>query len=119
MALKRNVALPGVVRDAILGQLTNFLTATGSVQTDALILPSDVAIFTTVASNTGCILPPSTDPADECMVTNHGANTLKVYPPSGGKIANGSANAAFSVAATKSAIFKSIDGTNYAAFLSA
>jgi hypothetical protein len=50
---------------------------------------------------------------------NHGANTLSVYPPTGGKIANGSANAAFSVAATKTAQFQAISSTDYAASLSA
>jgi uncharacterized protein (AIM24 family) len=52
-------------------------------------------------------------------VTNHGANTLTVYPATGGKIANGSANAGFSVPANKSAFFQCIDGTSWAACLSA
>jgi hypothetical protein len=50
---------------------------------------------------------------------NHGANTLSVYPPTGGKIANGSANAAFSVAANKMATFVNIGSGNWAASVSA
>jgi hypothetical protein len=84
-------------------------------------------IFTTVASSTGVILPWGVDGttsgplqlADEITIINHGANTLSVYPQTGGKIANGSANAAFSVAATKTAYFTYIGGGNFAAALSA
>jgi hypothetical protein len=104
---------------AAVGFPSNSLTATGNSQGTALLLPSDFSIFTTVAASTGAILPSNTTPGDWYTVVNHGANALSVYPPTGGKIANGSANAAFSVGANKTAQFQSIDGTNFAASLSA
>lgn len=94
------------------------LTATGNSQGTALAVPSDFNVFTTVAASTGCILPNSAV-TDWITVVNHGANTLSVYPPTGGKIANGSANAAFSVGANKTAQFQAISSTDYAASLSA
>lgn len=108
----------GLQAQASVGILANSLTALGNSQGTALALPSDFNIFTTVAASTGTILPTGA-PGDWYTVVNHGANSLSVYPPTGGKIANGTANAAFAVAATKTAQFQCIDGTNYAASLSA
>lgn len=101
------------------GIVSNSLTATGSTQGNALALPSDFNVFTTVAASTGAILPSVSSAGDWYTVVNHGANSLSVYPPTGGKIANGSANAAFAVGANKTAQFQSIDGLNFAASLSA
>lgn len=120
-------SVPEFTRQAIVGIPSTSLTATGSSQGTALALPTDFNIFTTVASSTGAILPWGVDGAtqgpvqvaDEITVVNHGANTLSIYPQSGGKIANGSANAAFSVAATKTAYFTYIGSGNWAASLSA
>jgi hypothetical protein len=98
------------------------LTATGSNQGTALALPSDFNVFTTVGASTGAILPANganVNMTDSYIVVNHGASTLSVYPPTGGKIANGSANAAFSVAAGKTAWFLNIGSGNWAASVSA
>jgi hypothetical protein len=108
----------GLSAQASVGLLANSLTATGNSQGTALALGSDFNVFTTVAASTGCILPTGSA-ADWYTVVNHGSNTLSVYPPVGGKIANGSTNAAFSVGANKTAQFQCIDGLNYAASLSA
>jgi hypothetical protein len=119
------------VRSAVVGILTNSATATGNSQGTALALPSDFVVFTTVAASTGAILPTPLDvgtgtpPAgvvlagDEIVVVNHGASTLTVYPQSGGKIANGSTNAGFSVSATKMATFKYLGSGGWAASVSA
>jgi hypothetical protein len=103
------------------GILSNSLTAAGNSQGTALAAPSDFMVFTTVSASTGVILPanPGAQPGDYYTIVNHGAQTLSVYPPSGGKIANGSANAAFSVLSTKTAFLVCIDGTNWAAATSA
>ncbi len=106
----------------LLSSNSNNLTATGASQGTALALPSDFNIFTTVAASTGAILPAASsqnNPADSYIVVNHGANALSVYPPTGGKIANGAANAAFSVAANKTAQFLHLGSGNYAASVSA
>lgn len=107
---------------ASLGIPSTSQTAAGSNQGTALALPSDFVVFTTVGSSTGAILPangPNVNLTDVYIVVNHGANTLSVYPPSGGKVANGTTNAAFSVAATKMAWFYNIGSNNWAASLSA
>ena len=101
------------------GLLSNTQTATGNSQGTALAIPSDFVVFTTVAASTGTILPSNCLPGDWYTIVNHGANSLSVYPPTGGKIANGSANAAFAVAANKMAQIICIDSLNFAASLSA
>ena len=106
---------------ASVGVVTNSQTATGTIRTDALALPSDFVIFTTVASNTGTRLPSANvNLADSFIIVNHGANTLKVYPAtSTGTVANGAAGAALSVAASKTAYFTFLGSDNWAASVSA
>lgn len=110
------------------GILSSGLVATGNSQVTALILPTDFNIFATVAASTGAILPGASDtpttpgialPTDQVVVVNHGANSLSVYPQSGGKIANGAANAAFAVAANKTAFFLYLGSSLWAASVSA
>lgn len=96
--------------------VSNSLTAAGSTQANAVLLGDDINVFTTTGASTGCILPSTlvASGGDKITVINYGANALSVYPPTGGKINNGTTNAAVSLAANKSGIFISIDGTNYA-----
>lgn len=101
------------------GTVSNNLTAAGSTQGTALAVTDDVNISTTTALSTGVILPATLAAGDTMTVANYGANALAVYPPTGGKINNGSANASVSVAANKSGVFVSIDGTNFIGVLSA
>jgi hypothetical protein len=103
----------------IMGIVTSGLTATGSDQAGALAITDDISIVTTTAASTGVRLPAGTQPGDTYVIANHGANSLSVYPPTGGKIANGTGDAAKALAATKAGIYISIDGTNYAAVISA
>lgn len=111
--------------DAIGEKVANSLTAVvGPAQNTAAICPADVNVFTTVAANGACIIgAPSVGslytlsaPGDEITVINYGANPLSIYPPVGGKISNGTANAAVSVAANAGARFKCIDGINFHQF---
>jgi len=90
-------------------------TATGSTQATAFQISSATTVFGTVASGTGAILPTVTA-GDELWVTNYGANALTVYPPVGGAINNGSANAGVSIAANGTTAFKcvSANGLNFA-----
>lgn len=104
---------------SVVGTVTNSVTATGSSQTDAYALGSSNTVFTTVAASTGAILPAASSPGDRVFVANLGANTLSVYPPTGGAINNIAANGAFSVATLKSASFMSRDGTSWVSTLSA
>lgn len=115
---------PPAQAQAIAGYASLAQTATGASLATALAMPSDFVQFTTVAASTGARLPASTagnvNIPDSYVVVNYGANTLSVYPgTSSGKIANGSAGAAFSVAANKSAHFFYLGSDNWAAILSA
>lgn len=103
----------------IMGRSTSGLTATGTTQTDALLLPTTVCEFTTVASGTGTRIPANLDPADKIYVHNAGANALSVYPPTGELIQSGAVNAAFSVAANKCVLLVKRSPTKWMAILSA
>lgn len=91
------------------------LIAAGSSTTDALVLSglTDNYILATVAASTGARLVPG-DVGDEVCVTNYGANTLTLYPPSGGKANNGSTDVGVSVAAGKTAFVKFTTATTVA-----
>lgn len=58
---------------------SNALTAAGTNQATALVLPSNINRFTTVASGTGVVLPAATKPGQILYIYNAGANVLKVY----------------------------------------
>jgi hypothetical protein len=96
--------LPGVTAQAILGSASNALTATGTTQADAYYMSYDINVFTTVAASTGAVLPVSNQ-GDTIVVVNNGANTLSVYPPTGGSVANQSTNTAYSLPAGCTAEF--------------
>lgn len=86
-----------VQAQAVQGTVANGLVAAGTTQATALPLGADCCNFSTVASGSGCILPPM-NPADQISVYNGGANALLVYPPVGGQIKSLSVNAGYSVA---------------------
>lgn len=101
----------------LVGGISTGLSGAGtSNQNTAAVCPSKTNVFSTVAANAGCKLGVSTIGdlttnlaiGDEIHVVNHGANALLVYPPTGGKINNGTANAAHSLEANASVIFKAI-----------
>lgn len=127
MPTQRNLmgaGCPALQAQASVGMAQTGLTALGNSLGTALAAPSDAMVFTTVAASTGVSLPTDASRTpnlfDTFIVVNHGANTLSVYPgTSAGKIANGSAGAAFSVAATKTATFTYIGSDNWAASVSA
>jgi hypothetical protein len=115
-------------RQAQQGFYTQGLVATGNSQGTALACPTDCCVFATVAASTGCQVLGADDTAatpgpchigDTMVIVNHGASTLSVYPQSGGKIANGAANAAFSVAANKTAFLVYLGSNLWAGSVSA
>jgi hypothetical protein len=112
---------PALQAQASVGLVSNSLTATGAAQ-NSLTMPSDFNVYTTVTLNNGPTLPatgPQCNIGDSFIVINHGANSMNVWPPTGGKIGTASANAAFAVGVGKTAWFLSIGGGNFAASLSA
>lgn len=70
------------------------LTATGSTQGTALLLTRPINDVTTVAASTGVIFPTATA-GMRIVVRNGGANSLNVYPASGGQINTLGTNVAF------------------------
>lgn len=109
---------------ASLGLPKTAQTAAGTGQSDATLIASDFTVFTlTSGSNYGARLPASSGNVaqitDNYILVNHTGQIMKVYPPTGGTIATGAANAAFSVASTKTAYFLCLGGGNWAASVSA
>jgi len=89
---------------AIVGLVTMGITAAGSAYSDATALTTSINVVTTAAASTGVQLPQG-EVGDTFTVVNLGANALAVYPPTGGTVNGGSANAALSVGAGKTGKF--------------
>lgn len=83
--------------------------ALGSTQGTAYQISACTTRFGTVAASTGAVLPIGA-PSDDYAIANFGANTLNVYPPLGGSINNGTANAAITIAANGAAFLVCMDG---------
>ena len=97
--------LTGTVRAA--------LTAAGTTIADALALTGDVNQITTCASGAGA-KSPVLAPGDSVVVANEGANALLLYPPTEAITLNGgTAGAAVSVAAGKSALVTGLTAGGY------
>ena len=73
------------------------LTAAGTTQATALLLGAELNALGTVASSSGVRLPVGV-PGMRMIVFNGGANTLKVYPASGGTLNGAAADAEISIA---------------------
>lgn len=72
-------------------QTPAIIAAAGSVQGDATLIAALVNIVTTVGAGEGVVLPASSALFNR-RITNWGANSLKIYPNSGGTINGGAAN---------------------------
>lgn len=106
--MKGQSSQAGPLPNAWLPTVTQNLTAAGTTQTNAYQIPSgqDFSLFTTVGSGTGATLPANgVGLSESYIVANHGVNAILVYPAVGGKIGTLSANAGYSLAAGKFAIF--------------
>lgn len=91
------------------------LTATGTTQGTAYSMTSTLNVFTTVAANTGAIL--TNGPYQ--IVFNGGANSLKVYPPTGAKINNLTTNTFIFLATNTACVFWYVSSTQWVGVLSA
>ena len=105
MSVKQNMmglGLAPLAADAVNGEVDGGVTATGSTsQANSYAISRSITVVTTAAANTGVRLPTFATPNDEFTVVNYGANTMNVYPPVGGRINNGTLNAAVTLAAGK------------------
>lgn len=99
---------------AIAGRVVTGLTATGSTsQANSLAVYSEINIVTTTAANTGVRLPSNLSAGDSIYVGNNGASTLFCYPPVGGILNGGSANAKIDIATLKGATCYCINGLDF------
>jgi hypothetical protein len=125
MTIKANLTGSGIAPLAAIGiaggNISNTLTAAGTNQATALVLTSlnDIHVITTAAASTGAILPSTLSIGDQMVVVNGGANSITLFPPVGGKLNNGTANAGLAVAANKAAHVFCIDNLNFAVVVSA
>ena len=121
--IQRNLMGTGQSAEAaksIAGRVTTGLTATGSSsQANSLAIYSEVNVVTTTAANTGVRLPANLSAGDSMVIQNNGASTLFVYPPVGGIINGGSANAKVDVATLKGAICHCINGLDFSVVVGA
>lgn len=95
------------------------IAAAGATQGTATALGASVNVVSTVASGADGVRLPAPGGIGETLVVfnTDSADALKVYPASGGKINNGSANASVSVAAAKSGLFVAVSATDWVCFL--
>jgi hypothetical protein len=83
-----NVTFSGNTRNTFAGGLT----ATGSSVSNALVLATQNNVVGTTASGTGVRLYGQTGAGARVTIINDGANTLTVYPPSGGTVNGGASD---------------------------
>lgn len=123
MALKKELVGSGVwggTADAIGGSVGAIAAYSGGGQTNATLITTAVVTVATVGAAADSIKLPVASAGDEIWVrNNHGTNSMNVFPQSGGKINNGSADAALACAAGKTLVFKCIGGVDWIACLTA
>lgn len=105
----------------VLLSATDAITAhAGGGQGSAVLLTSDINRVTTVGSAGDSVVLPAAVVGMEITVTNAaGVNSMNVFPASGEQINAAGANAAFAVAAGKTAVFSSAKLTQWHAVLTA
>lgn len=102
----------------IIGDVLTGQTASTTTQATATAITADVTVFTTVAS-TGAVILPAGGAADILIMNGQATNALIVFPPIGGTINGGSANASYSQATSKCARYVTADGLAWYAMTSA
>lgn len=114
--------LPMSFANAICGFVSGGLGGSTTIsQATAAICPNDSNVFTVGTAATCCILgAPAVgstldmlNVGDEVYIANFTAFTLSVFPPVGGKINNGTLNAAITLATNTSGHFRKLTLTDY------
>lgn len=95
----------GATANAVAGDVQTAVTAAGTTQATAYPLVRDITFVSTTAAGSGVVLQSNLKSGDSIVVFNGGANALLVYPPLGGTINGGAANAGASLATLKGAVF--------------
>jgi len=105
---------------AIQGTLQSGITADpGSSQAAAFQLTRAINVVATVATIGDSLRLPKAEVGDEIWVRNNAANSLDIFPQVGGTINNGSVDAAYAVAGTKTAVLKATTTLDWIAAVTA
>ena len=91
--------------NAVLGSVSATATAAGTTQATGTAITTVKTMATTGTEGQGFLLPAAMQAGDEGKFCNGTAATLYLYPTSGGKINNQSANVPIAVAAGKAVTF--------------
>jgi hypothetical protein len=109
MPLARNLigtGSAGPSAQSHVGEVETGVVATGSTsQANSYGISRPHTVVATTGANTGVRLMASLDAGDNGTICNKGASTLFCYPPSGGAINGGSADAKVDIATTKAAVW--------------
>ncbi len=98
---------------AITGSQSLTVTAAGATQATATALSSAVNIITTCTEAASGVQLPVNQPGDSIQVVNATSANLRVYPPTGGALAGGTANIPFTMAPNSSEDFTQTSALNY------
>ena len=105
----------GLGNSTLPGDQSTAQTAAGTTQGDAATMVADFVSVATVGDGSGVILRASTPREIKVVCNAASANTLLVYPPSGGTINGATANLPLSLPAKHSAMFIPLSATAWAA----
>lgn len=112
---------------SIVGSVVTTEAGAGTTQTDATKLSmASIHVISTAANNSGVVLPPGTSTTTDKMqagdtmwVANYSANSLILYPPTGGKLNNGTATTGgITLTTLQKALCLCIDGTSFMVLVS-
>jgi len=93
--------------------ITTGITAAGSTQGTATALTKEINVVSTVSSGANGVLLPTAVAGIVLIVNNTSANTLNVYPATGGAVNSGSTNAAYSHVSGASIQYYATSGTQW------
>jgi len=110
------VGMSGETARAVAGTVDSGVTATGSSsQDDSYAIKAAKTYVSGGGATTGVRLPSDAQIGDEFLIGNGSGSNLLVYPPSGGAINGGSADAAKTVSDGKGIVIARVDATNWIA----
>lgn len=112
------LGVPPAQANTICGGVTT-LTAAGSTNTTATLIPSGTAYVSIVSSSGKGVRLPVCDPPSSVLVFNGASNALFVYGQSGEALGSGSADAGFNVTTKKTVVFNKLTATQWSANLTA
>lgn len=111
------LGIPPGAANAIAGGVVSIVGA-GTTTADATVVAATSINNLSGASNSGVRLP-TLNPGDEYWFFVGGANTIKLYPPSGGTLNGAAADASISIVTLKTAVVKALTATTALVVISA